>query len=150
MNLCLIPRFIYTLEAPRFSRVRLKSFSFLHVANLWCCICISEYPSLVTNSYMHEVANRHSPSKESHGCFALLVSFASSILYSKPLNTPLTLQHNPPPLQAHTEAVPILDNVFNVGGRLQMKSIKFSGLFILSSLSALKVGLNSEQSPHYV
>ena len=29
--------------------------------------------------------------------------------------TLLTLQHNPPPLQAHTEAVPILDNVFNVG-----------------------------------
>ena len=29
--------------------------------------------------------------------------------------TPLTLQHNPPPLQAHTEAVAILDNVFNVG-----------------------------------
>ena len=66
--------------------------------------------------------------------------------------TLLTLQHNPPPLQAHAEAVPILDNVFNVGGRLQMNSIKFPEFFIFSLLSALRadVALNSEQSPHYV
>ena len=52
--------------------------------------------------------------------------------------TLLTLQHNPPPLQAHTEAVPILDNVFNAGGRLQMNSIKFPEFFIFSLLSAFR------------